>query len=157
MLRVDDAAFWLPWLLKRRLSVTPHVTLNFEKQKRNARRQGPNSLKSMQSVRLLRSAVHLSSLLQRPLFVNSQRSFSCTAQRWNEEKQEVGGEEAAAAVEEEAEQQAEPVKLSRRRRRFHEWVQGSGAKFIRPADGTTNYLGTTVMGATIASCFHLHD
>lgn len=38
----------------------------------------------------------------------------------------------------------EPLKLSRRRRRFHEWVRGSGSRFARPSEGTTNYLGDTV-------------
>jgi hypothetical protein len=39
----------------------------------------------------------------------------------------------------------EPLKLSRRRRRFHEWVRGSGSRYARPSEGTTNYLGETVI------------
>ncbi|ORZ16206.1 eukaryotic mitochondrial regulator protein-domain-containing protein [Absidia repens] len=39
--------------------------------------------------------------------------------------------------------EAEPVKLSRRRRRFQEWVRGPGSKYARPSEGTTNYLGAT--------------
>ncbi|RUS27004.1 hypothetical protein BC938DRAFT_483839 [Jimgerdemannia flammicorona] len=34
----------------------------------------------------------------------------------------------------------EPPKTSRRRRRFMEWMNGEGAKFKKPAMGTTNYL-----------------
>ena len=87
-------------------------------------------------------------LPQRTLAPASQRFFSCTTQRWNEDQQQQPpadqqqGEETTAAVEEE---QAEPIKLSRRRRRFHDWVKdGSGARFVRPSQGTTNYLGSSV-------------
>lgn len=97
-----------------------------------------------------RPLLKVSALLpQRTLAPASHRFFSCTTQRWNEDKQQPpadqqqqGEETAAAAAEEE---QAEPIKLSRRRRRFHEWVKdGSGARFVRPSQGTTNYLGSTV-------------
>ncbi|CAO3596985.1 unnamed protein product [Absidia cylindrospora] len=37
----------------------------------------------------------------------------------------------------------QPVKSSRRRRRFHKWVRGAGSRYARPSEGTTNYLGTT--------------
>ncbi|KAI8149553.1 eukaryotic mitochondrial regulator protein-domain-containing protein [Fennellomyces sp. T-0311] len=70
----------------------------------------------------------------------SQRLFSCTSRRWNEEKSETG---EAAPEEEQQTEEPEPVKLSRRRRRFHEWVREDGARFARPSQGTTNYLGST--------------
>ncbi|ORX43529.1 hypothetical protein DM01DRAFT_1387080 [Hesseltinella vesiculosa] len=40
-----------------------------------------------------------------------------------------------------AELPSEPVRVSRRRRKFHEWVKNDGDKFTRSSEGTTNYLG----------------
>ncbi|KAI9311535.1 eukaryotic mitochondrial regulator protein-domain-containing protein [Dichotomocladium elegans] len=77
------------------------------------------------------------------------RFFSLSSQRWNEEEKKE--QPADVTVEAEAEAEAapaeeepkEPVKLSRRRRRFHEWVKEDGARFVRPSQGTTNYIGAT--------------
>ena len=74
--------------------------------------------------------------------VESQRLFSCTSRRWTEEKPEAT--EEPALEEEQQTEEPEPVKLSRRRRRFHDWVREDGARFARPSQGTTNYLGSTV-------------
>ncbi|KAI7905942.1 eukaryotic mitochondrial regulator protein-domain-containing protein [Cokeromyces recurvatus] len=85
-----------------------------------------------------------------PVFgTTSQRCFSLTALCHEEEKTpetteeektpETAEEEQTTVVEEES----EPIKFSRRRRKFHEWVNGEGAKYRRPAKGTTNYLGET--------------
>lgn len=107
-----------------------------------------------------RPLLKVSALLpQRTLAPASHRFFSCTTQRWNEDQQQPpadqqqqGEETAAPAAEEE---QAEPIKLSRRRRRFHEWVKdGSGARFVRPSQGTTNYLGSTV-SIVVMSTYYL--
>ena len=80
--------------------------------------------------------------------VESQRLFSCTSRRWNEEKPAdatASTAEETAQEEQQTEEEPEPIKLSRRRRRFHEWVrEGGGARFVRPSQGTTNYLGATV-------------
>lgn len=40
-------------------------------------------------------------------------------------------------------EETEPVKLSRRRRKFHEWANGEGKKYKTPSQGTTNYIGQT--------------
>ncbi|KAI9478149.1 MAG: eukaryotic mitochondrial regulator protein-domain-containing protein [Benjaminiella poitrasii] len=100
----------------------------------------------MQSIRLFTSTKGLyknatKSLNVTPVFgATGQRYLSSTPRCCEEEKTpETPVEEVATAVEEEP----EPVKLSRRRRRFHEWVNGTGAKYSRPAKGTTNYLGST--------------
>lgn len=74
----------------------------------------------------------------------SQRFFSLTTACQNEESKtpEAAVEQTVEEVVVE-EEEVEPINLSRRRRRFHEWANGSGAKFSRPAKGTTNYLGTS--------------
>lgn len=74
--------------------------------------------------------------------VIGQRFFSNTLQIRNEDTTKTP-EAVEAAGEELVEEEAEPIKLSRRRRRFHEWANGSGSKYSRPAKGTTNYLGTS--------------
>ncbi|KAI9255693.1 eukaryotic mitochondrial regulator protein-domain-containing protein [Phascolomyces articulosus] len=75
--------------------------------------------------------------------VEGQRLFSCSSRRWNEEKTEATTTDEAPQEEQQTEE-PEPVKLSRRRRRFHEWArEGGGARFVRPSQGTTNYLGST--------------
>ncbi|KAI9019409.1 eukaryotic mitochondrial regulator protein-domain-containing protein [Phycomyces nitens] len=96
---------------------------------------------------MLRSATSLVQGITTPLTARtgaawaSQRLFSNTAQCYNDEPtkatEETPESEAAPVVEE------EPLKTSRRRRRFHDWVRGQGARFTRPALGTTNYLGPT--------------
>ncbi|KAF7728435.1 hypothetical protein EC973_006115 [Apophysomyces ossiformis] len=77
---------------------------------------------------------------------NSHRLFSNTATWLNDskapEETELKNDETIEATAE-PEVEAEPIKLSRRRRRFHEWANGPGAKFSRPSKGTTNYLGNT--------------
>lgn len=85
-------------------------------------------------------------LPQRTLAPASQRFLSCTTQRWNEDNQQQQQPPADQQGQETSEEeQAEPIKLSRRRRRFHEWVKdGSGARFVRPSQGTTNYLSSSV-------------
>ncbi|KAI9492388.1 eukaryotic mitochondrial regulator protein-domain-containing protein [Zychaea mexicana] len=76
--------------------------------------------------------------------VENQRLFSCTSRRWNEEKPEATAAADEVPQEEQQTEEPEPVKLSRRRRRFHEWArEGGGARFARPSQGTTNYLSTT--------------
>ncbi|KAG1076789.1 hypothetical protein G6F42_025286 [Rhizopus arrhizus] len=81
--------------------------------------------------------------------ISGQRYFSNTFHARNEdatktpEAVEAAGEESVQVEEEEV----EPVKLSRRRRRFHEWANGNGSKYSRPAKGTTNYLGTSNVNA----------
>ncbi|CEP07713.1 hypothetical protein [Parasitella parasitica] len=74
--------------------------------------------------------------------ISGQRHFSNTFQTRNEEPTKTPDNVEAATEEEviEAVEEAEPVKLSRRRRAFHEWVNGNGSKYSRPAKGTTNYL-----------------
>lgn len=75
--------------------------------------------------------------------VIGQRFFSNTFQIRNEDTTKTPEAVEAAGEELIEEEEAEPVKLSRRRRRFHEWANGSGSKYSRPAKGTTNYLGTS--------------
>ncbi|KAI8372242.1 eukaryotic mitochondrial regulator protein-domain-containing protein [Choanephora cucurbitarum] len=94
----------------------------------------------MQSSRLLNPVTSLFRTIVSKRFVaapvlNNQKFFSFSAQQRDEEPTKT----PEAAVEEEP----EPVKLSRRRRRFHEWANGPGSKFARPAKGTTNYLSVT--------------
>ncbi|KAI8362752.1 hypothetical protein BD560DRAFT_455481 [Blakeslea trispora] len=72
---------------------------------------------------------------------NNQKFFSFSAQQRDEEPTKTP--EAAVEEEQVVEEEAEPVKLSRRRRRFHDWANGTGSKFARPAKGTTNYLSAT--------------
>lgn len=76
----------------------------------------------------------------------SQRFFSITTTCQNEDTPKTPeaeqSSEAETVIEEE---EVEPIKLSRRRRRFHEWANGSGAKYSRPAKGTTNYLGSSTV------------
>ncbi|GAA5805438.1 hypothetical protein HPULCUR_010954 [Helicostylum pulchrum] len=94
----------------------------------------------MQSTRLFAPATALfRGIRVAPFTTTNQRFFSVTNLRQNEETPKTPEAEEIVEVEEEV----EPIKLSRRRRRFHEWVQGSGAKYGRPAKGTTNYLGTS--------------
>ncbi|CAO3670041.1 unnamed protein product [Umbelopsis ramanniana] len=59
-----------------------------------------------------------------------------------------GEEKDTESPQEDAEQsspaeEAEPVKLSRRRRKFHEWANGEGKKYKEPSQGTTNYIAQT--------------
>ncbi|ORE11378.1 hypothetical protein BCV72DRAFT_197916 [Rhizopus microsporus var. microsporus] len=68
----------------------------------------------------------------------SQRFISFSARLNEEEGSKTPEVETAESTEE-----VEPVKLSRRRRRFHEWMKEVGYKFSRPSEGTTNYLATT--------------
>ncbi|KAG2226153.1 hypothetical protein INT45_003298 [Circinella minor] len=79
--------------------------------------------------------------------VESQRLFSCTSRRWNEEKPAdttASTTEETPQEEQQTEEEPEPIKLSSRRRQFHAWVrEGGGARFVRPSQGTTNYLGAT--------------
>ncbi|KAG0737202.1 hypothetical protein G6F57_012961 [Rhizopus arrhizus] len=72
-------------------------------------------------------------------FLHNQRFFSFSAQRFNEEETPKTPEADVAEPAEEV----EPIKLSRRRRRFHEWMKETGHKFSRPSKGTTNYLAAT--------------
>ncbi|KAI8990037.1 hypothetical protein BDB01DRAFT_717827 [Pilobolus umbonatus] len=72
---------------------------------------------------------------------SNQRLFSFTSYCRDEETTKTP--ESEESVAETAVEEVEPVKLSRRRRRFHEWANGSGKKYSRPAQGTTNYLGIT--------------
>lgn len=110
----------------------------------------------MQSTRLFVPATTVFKGLVRtpvtaPVFANaSQRFFSFTTNCQNEDttKTPEATEAAAEAVAEETEvieEEVEPIKLSRRRRHFHEWANGPGAKYSRPAKGTTNYLGTAAV------------
>lgn len=97
----------------------------------------------MQSTRLFAPATSLFKGIRVAPITTSQRFFSLTTSCQNEETKTPEAEqtiEAEVVVEEE---EADPINLSRRRRRFHEWAHGSGAKYSRPAKGTTNYLGTT--------------
>ncbi|CAO3587136.1 unnamed protein product [Absidia cylindrospora] len=64
------------------------------------------------------------------------RTFTTTLSRSTQDTENNTDETIATA-------EAEPVKLSRRRRRFQEWVRGPGSKYARPSEGTTNYLGAT--------------
>lgn len=59
-----------------------------------------------------------------------------------------GEEKDTESPQEDAEQsspaeEVEPVKLSRRRRKFHEWANGEGKKYKEPSQGTTNYIAQT--------------
>jgi hypothetical protein len=108
----------------------------------------------MQSTRLFAPAAGLFKGLVRapvtaPVFgTTGQRFFSFTSTCQNEDTTKTPEAATEAATEEETEvieEEAEPIKLSRRRRRFHEWANGSGAKYSRPAKGTTNYLGTSTV------------
>lgn len=76
----------------------------------------------------------------------SQRFISFSA-RLNEEE----GSKTPEVETVESTEEVEPVKLSRRRRRFHEWMKEVGYKFSRPSEGTTNYLATTVR-YSLSSC-----
>lgn len=69
----------------------------------------------------------------------SQRFISFSA-RLNEEE----GSKTPEVETVESTEEVEPVKMSRRRRRFHEWMKEVGYKFSRPSEGTTNYLAATV-------------
>ncbi|KAK4521775.1 uncharacterized protein ATC70_004311 [Mucor velutinosus] len=104
----------------------------------------------MQSTRLFAPATGLFRGLARnhtqtsAISISGQRYFSNTFHAKNEDSTKTP--EAVEAAGEESvqeEEEAEPVKLSRRRRRFHEWANGNGSKYSRPAKGTTNYLGTS--------------
>ncbi|KAI9364315.1 hypothetical protein BD770DRAFT_418022 [Pilaira anomala] len=76
--------------------------------------------------------------------IASQRFFSVTNFCQNEETPKTPEAEQVEQVEEVEEvAEVEPINLSRRRRKFHEWANGTGAKYSRPAKGTTNYLGTS--------------
>jgi hypothetical protein len=80
-----------------------------------------------------------------PVRASSQRFFSVTNLCQNEETPKTPEASEAEEVVEVEEEQSEPIKLSRRRRRFHEWANGNGAKYSRPAKGTTNYLGSSTV------------
>lgn len=109
----------------------------------------------MQSTRLFAPATGLFRGLARnhtqtsAVSISGQRYFSNTFHARNEdttktpEAVEAAGEESV-----QEEEEVEPVKLSRRRRRFHEWANGNGSKYSRPAKGTTNYLGTSNVNYT---------
>lgn len=98
----------------------------------------------MQSARLFSPATSLFKGIRVAPITTSQRFFSLTTSCQNEETKTPEAEQAIEAEEVVVEEEeVEPINLSRRRRRFHEWAHGSGAKYNRPAKGTTNYLGTT--------------
>lgn len=103
----------------------------------------------MQATRLFTPSLFKGLTATTSVRASSQRFFSITHTCHIEETPKTP--EATAATEgEEAvveEEQAELIKLSRRRRRFHEWANGSGAKYSRPAKGTTNYLGSSTVCA----------
>lgn len=70
------------------------------------------------------------------------RSFNATAFVADEkepETPEASGEQASSTETETAE--IEPIKLSRRRRKFHEWANGEGKRYKEASQGTKNYLG----------------
>lgn len=97
----------------------------------------------MQATRLFSPSLFKGLTVTTSVRASSQRFFSITHTCQNEETPKT----PEATVEEETveEEQAEPIKLSRRRRRFHEWAHGNGAKYSRPAKGTTNYLGSSTV------------
>ncbi|KAG2213363.1 hypothetical protein INT47_009036 [Mucor saturninus] len=99
----------------------------------------------MQSTRLFAPAsILFKGIRAAPITTTSQRFFSLTTACQNEEtKTPEAAVEQAVEAEAVVEEEVEPINLSRRRRRFHEWAHGSGAKYSRPAKGTTNYLGTS--------------
>ncbi|CAO3662155.1 unnamed protein product [Rhizopus microsporus] len=68
----------------------------------------------------------------------SQRFISFSA-RLNEEE----GSKTPEVETVESTEEVEPVKMSRRRRKFHKWMKEVGYKFSRPSEGTTNYLAAT--------------
>ncbi|KAI8064866.1 uncharacterized protein B0P05DRAFT_476283 [Gilbertella persicaria] len=97
----------------------------------------------MQPSRLLTSATGLFRVTTTKTFaapvLSNQRLFSFSAHCREEDNTKT-----PEAVEVQAsEEEVEPIKMSRRRRRFHEWANGPGSKFSRPAKGTTNYLSST--------------
>ncbi|KAI8639393.1 hypothetical protein BD408DRAFT_350120 [Parasitella parasitica] len=77
--------------------------------------------------------------------ISGQRLFSITFQTRNEDTIKTPEAVEAAAGEDVIEEveEAEPVKLSRRRRAFHDWANGNGSKYSRPSKGTTNYLDSS--------------
>jgi hypothetical protein len=101
----------------------------------------------MQATRLFTPSL-FKGLTVTPIRAGSQRFFSVTNLCQNEETPKTPEATEAAEAEEVVEveeEQSEPIKLSRRRRRFHEWANGNGAKYSRPAKGTTNYLGSSTV------------
>ncbi|RCH83125.1 hypothetical protein CU098_007404 [Rhizopus stolonifer] len=71
----------------------------------------------------------------------SQRYFSLSAQRLNEKgTSKIPETETIEPVENIEPIEAEPIKISRRRRKFHKWMETQGHKYSRPSEGTTNYL-----------------
>lgn len=75
--------------------------------------------------------------------------FSLSTSCREEEKTPETTEEAVV------EEEAEPIKMSRRRRRFHDWVNGAGAKYSRPSKGTTNYLGSSTVSISPGLFFNI--
>jgi hypothetical protein len=72
------------------------------------------------------------------------RTFHATVSAAEEKDPEApgtGGDQASSAESENAE--VEPIKLSRRRRKFHEWANGEGKRYKEASQGTKNYLGQT--------------
>lgn len=109
----------------------------------------------MQATRLFTPSLFKGLTATTSVRASSQRFFSITHTCHNEETPKTP--EATAAEGEETvveEEQAEPIKLSRRRRRFHEWANGNGAKYSRPAKGTTNYLGSSTVRASLYLMSH---
>ncbi|KAI8990934.1 eukaryotic mitochondrial regulator protein-domain-containing protein [Mycotypha africana] len=116
----------------------------------------------MQSIKLSNISTHFFKGLYRPSNVVissttpiSQRLFSSSFHCSNVEEpgktpeaeaaattteEEAKTKTADAAVETDAEP-AEAINPSRRRKRFLEWIKGQGAKYSRPSEGSTNYLG----------------
>ncbi|KAI8064642.1 eukaryotic mitochondrial regulator protein-domain-containing protein [Gongronella butleri] len=86
---------------------------------------------------MLRHLIQPSKSLQSAVCATQKRSLWSTLPRFAEEEQSNQQDQPSDV------DQSEPVKLSRRRRRFHEWVKAEGSKYTRPAEGTTNYLGNT--------------
>jgi hypothetical protein len=105
----------------------------------------------MQSTRLFSPAVGLFKGIRAvPIITTratSQRFFSISNICQNEETPKTPEAEQTIEAEEVVidEEEVEPIKLSSRRRRFHDWANGSGAKFSRPAKGTTNYIGSSTV------------
>jgi len=72
------------------------------------------------------------------------RQFHSSVFNADENDTESSHDDAGQSTTEEKEtEEAEPVKLSRRRRKFHEWANGEGKRFKTPSQGTTNYIGQT--------------
>ncbi|KAI8390995.1 eukaryotic mitochondrial regulator protein-domain-containing protein [Radiomyces spectabilis] len=97
------------------------------------------------STRLI-SSIRLAATPAANATLRCQRNFSWSVQRLAEEPPKATEEatvEPTAEATEEAAEEVEPIKLSRRRRKFHAWVQKEGSTFARPSQGGANYLDET--------------